>query len=98
MYLKGRIGANVKMSTILGHMDNGDMALPQFRRGYVWNRDQVRGLFDSLYRRLPATVLLPEPHSDWPIHPGVDLVRGCPRLHYASGKARGRMGPWGRGR
>ena len=24
------------------------MALPEFQRGYVWNRDQVRGLFDSV--------------------------------------------------
>ena len=27
------------------------MARPEFQRGYVWNRDQVRGLFDSLYMR-----------------------------------------------
>lgn len=29
------------------------MALPEFPRGYAWNRDQVRGPFDSLYRRHP---------------------------------------------
>jgi len=34
------------------------MALPEFQRGYVWNRDQVRGLFDSLYRRHPIGGLL----------------------------------------
>ncbi len=34
------------------------MALPEFQRGYVWNRDQVRGLFDSLYRRHPVGGLL----------------------------------------
>ncbi|WP_213380451.1 DUF262 domain-containing protein [Allochromatium tepidum] len=44
----------MKISTILDHIDNGHMALPEFQRGYVWNRDQVRGLFDSLYRRHPA--------------------------------------------
>jgi hypothetical protein len=38
----------MKISTILDHIDNGHMALPEFQRGYVWNRDQVRGLFDSL--------------------------------------------------
>ena len=30
------------------------MALPVFQRGYVWNRQQVRGLMDSLYRGLPV--------------------------------------------
>jgi hypothetical protein len=48
----------MKMSTILDHIDSGHMALPEFQRGYVWNRDQVRGLFDSLYRRHPVGGLL----------------------------------------
>jgi hypothetical protein len=48
----------MKVSTILDHIDNGHMALPEFQRGYVWNRDQVRGLFDSLYRRHPVGGLL----------------------------------------
>lgn len=34
------------------------MALPEFQRGYVWNREQVKGLFDSLYRRHPVGGLL----------------------------------------
>ncbi len=34
------------------------MILPEFQRGYVWNRDQVRGLFLSLYRRHPVGGLL----------------------------------------
>ena len=48
----------MKISTILDHIDSGHMALPEFQRGYVWNRDQVRGLFDSLYRRHPIGGLL----------------------------------------
>jgi hypothetical protein len=51
-------GAHLKISTILDHIDNGHMALPEFQRGYVWNRDQVRGLFESLYRRHPVGGLL----------------------------------------
>ena len=39
----------MKISTILDHIDNGHVALPEFQRGYVWNRDQVRGLFASFY-------------------------------------------------
>ena len=48
----------MKISTILDHIDSGHFALPEFQRGYVWNRDQVRGLFDSLYRRHPIGGLL----------------------------------------
>ena len=48
----------MKISTVLDHIDSGHIALPEFQRGYVWNRDQVRGLFDSLYRRHPVGGLL----------------------------------------
>ena len=48
----------MKISTVLDHIDSGHMALPEFQRGYVWNRDQVRGFFDSLYRRHPVGGLL----------------------------------------
>jgi len=44
----------MKISTILDHTDSGHMALPEFQYGYVWTRDQVRGLFDSLYRCHPV--------------------------------------------
>ena len=48
----------MKISTILDHIDSGHMALPEFQRGYVWNRDQVRSLMQSLYRRHPVGSLL----------------------------------------
>lgn len=48
----------MKISTLLDYIDNGHMALPEFQRGYVWNRDQVRKLFDSLYRKHPVGGLL----------------------------------------
>ena len=48
----------MKISTVLDHIDSGHLALPEFQRGYVWNREQVRGLFDSLYRRHPIGGLL----------------------------------------
>lgn len=46
------------ISTILDLVDSGQWALPEFQRGYVWNRDQVRRLFDSLYRDHPVGGLL----------------------------------------
>lgn len=48
----------MKISTILDQIELGTFALPEFQRGYVWNRDQVRGLMDSLYRRHPVGSLL----------------------------------------
>ena len=47
-----------KISNVLDSIDNGDMALPEFQRGYVWNRDQVRNLLKSLYERHPVGGLL----------------------------------------
>jgi hypothetical protein len=48
----------VDVTTILAQIDLGLIALPEFQRGYVWNRDQVRGLMDSLYRKHPVGSLL----------------------------------------
>ncbi len=48
----------MELEAILHQIDSGDMALPEFQRGYVWNRDQVRGLMSSLYRRYPVGGLL----------------------------------------
>ncbi len=48
----------MKIADVLSQIDLGSMALPEFQRGYVWNRDQVRGLMQSLYRRYPVGSLL----------------------------------------
>ena len=90
----------MKISTILDHIDNGHMALPEFQRGYVWNRDQVRGLMDSLYRRHPVGSLLVwatesegAPHrGDGQLAPGVVklLLDGQQRMTSLYGIARGR--------
>ena len=48
----------MEISTLLAYIDNGQVALPEFQRGYVWNRDQVRNLFRSLYLRHPVGGLL----------------------------------------
>lgn len=47
-----------QISTILDDIDAGRMALPEFQRGYVWNSEQVRALFDSLYHKHPIGSLL----------------------------------------
>lgn len=48
----------MKIQTILDQIDLGSIALPEFQRGYVWNRDQVRSLMHSLYHRHPVGSLL----------------------------------------
>ena len=48
----------MKIQQILFDIESGEIALPTFQRGYVWNRDQVRALFASLYARHPVGTLL----------------------------------------
>ncbi len=90
----------MKISTILDHIDNGHMALPEFQRGYVWNRDQVRGLFDSLYKRHPIGSLLvwatesktATHRGDGPLAPGIVklLLDGQQRMTSLYGVVRGK--------
>lgn len=48
----------MQVSTILESIDMGAVALPEFQRGYVWNRKQVRDFLYSLYRKRPVGSLL----------------------------------------
>ena len=48
----------MEISTILSQIDLGSYAMPVFQRGYVWNRDQVRKLMNSLYKGYPIGELL----------------------------------------
>lgn len=48
----------MEIRTVLDQIDLGAMALPEFQRGYVWSRPQVRGLMDSLYKKHPVGALL----------------------------------------
>lgn len=48
----------MKISTVLDKIDSGAIALPEFQRGYVWSRRQVRDLVESLYRGFPVGSLL----------------------------------------
>jgi hypothetical protein len=90
----------MKISTILDHIDSRHMALPEFQRGYVWNREQVRGLFDSLYRRHPVGGLLvwateaqtATHRGDGPLAAGIVklLLDGQQRMTSLYGVVRGR--------
>ncbi len=60
-----------KLAAILDQIDSGSVLLPEFQRGYVWNRDQVRGLMRSLYLGYPVGSLL-----TWETKADGSLVRG----------------------
>jgi hypothetical protein len=90
----------MKIETILDQIDLGAMALPEFQRGYVWNRDQVRGLMYSLYRKHPVGSLLvwvtktdaAEARGDQPLTPGTVklLLDGQQRITSLYGIMRGK--------
>lgn len=48
----------MQVSNILESIELGAIALPEFQRGYVWNRKQVRNFMNSLYRKRPVGSLL----------------------------------------
>lgn len=48
----------MKLNSILDQIDLKNYALPVFQRGYVWNREQVRQLMNSLYKGYPIGSLL----------------------------------------
>lgn len=54
-----------QLSALLSQIDTGSIVLPEFQRGYVWSRDQVRGLLRSLYLNYPVGGLLV-----WETHAG----------------------------
>src|SRR5438270_225066 len=43
---------------LIAQVRTGEIVLPEFQRGYVWNRDQVRKFISALYRRHPTGHLL----------------------------------------
>lgn len=48
----------MKIGFLLDSIDHGTVVLPEFQRGYVWSREQVKGLIQSLYQRFPVGGLL----------------------------------------
>ena len=89
----------MNLSTILDQIDLGSIALPEFQRGYVWNRDQVRRLMRSLYRGYPVGSLLTwetqtrnaDARGDGPLAPGAVklLLDGQQRITSLYGLVRG---------
>ena len=45
---------NVSVSTLLGYVSDGTIAIPEIQRPFVWDTTKVRDLIDSLYREYPV--------------------------------------------
>lgn len=61
----------MKINDVLSQIDLGNYALPEFQRGYVWTRSDVRKLMYSLYRDYPVGSLL-----IWDTATDPDMIRG----------------------
>jgi len=46
------------LSNLLDEIENGDIALPDLQRPFVWKPTQIRDLFDSLFQGFPAGFIL----------------------------------------
>lgn len=46
------------ISTLIQYIENGDLALPELQRPFVWGTQRVRDLFDSMYRGFPIGYFL----------------------------------------
>ncbi len=53
------MGTNtLSLRTLIEKIDSGSLVLPEIQRDFVWKRNNVQMLFDSLYRRLPIGYML----------------------------------------
>lgn len=60
------------ISTILGWVQGGDVAIPEIQRPFVWNAIKVRDLIDSLYKGYPAGYVIIWKNPDMKIKEGVN--------------------------
>lgn len=49
---------NVSISTLLGYINDGTIAIPEIQRPFVWDSTKVRDLIDSLYKGFPVGYII----------------------------------------
>lgn len=49
---------NVSISTLLGYVSDGTIAIPEIQRPFVWDTTKVRDLIDSLYKEFPVGYII----------------------------------------
>jgi len=65
------MGTQLKIHELIGEIEKKEFILPEFQRGYVWTREQVKEYLSSLYREYPTGSFL-----IWKT-PNPGLVRGA---------------------
>lgn len=48
----------LKIDRIVSRIKDGDIKIPAFQRGYIWNQDQITDLLDSIYHNYPIGSIL----------------------------------------
>ena len=48
----------LKIDRLLSRIRDGDIKIPAFQRGFVWNQEQVIDLLDSIYHNYPVGSIL----------------------------------------
>jgi hypothetical protein len=48
------MAGETQISDLIKDIERGDLILPEFQRGYIWTKDQVRSFLQSLYRNYPT--------------------------------------------
>ena len=81
------------IAELLFDAEKGQIHIPDFQRPWVWNKNQVRDLFTSLYRRYPvgAMVFWPNRSNGSQLH---SLIDGRQRLTALYSVIRGQKPPW----
>lgn len=81
------------IAELLFDAEKGQIHIPDFQRPWVWNKDKVRKLFTSLYRRYPvgAMVYWPNRTDGEQRH---SLIDGRQRLTALYSVIRGQRPPW----
>lgn len=83
-----------RISELLYEADNGRLRMPEFQRGWVWKKKNVRELFESLYREFPvgSIVIWPTRGEDGQLIESV--IDGQQRLTAMYSVIRGEKPPW----
>ena len=58
MPLSEIIPSSIKIDKLLNRIGEGDIKIPAFQRGFVWNQEQVLDLIDSIYNDYPIGSIL----------------------------------------
>lgn len=81
------------IAELLFDAEKGQIHIPDFQRPWVWNKDKVRKLFTSLYRRYPVGAMV-----FWPNRTNGDqrhsLIDGRQRLTALYHVIQGQRAPW----